>query len=292
VRASIGTAGVLGLRKLKQICPPHTAYLLTDGKCKRNCKFCGNSDQIARVTWPHFDKEKILSSLKTADIKRICLQTVESKEAMLEVKEALPDIINTGIPVCLSSQFGEEFLETGLDRWTIPLDVVRPDKYRIIKGGNFENTLAKIKALATKYKNRIGTHIIAGLGETEEDIIVLLDDLYRSGVNVGLFAFTPVVGTEMESHPKIPLDSYRRIQIGNFLVSKDPNALRELVFEEGKLILAPLSKVEGKAFQTWGCVDCNRPFYNESPNGPWYNYPRELTGEEFQKALKESELEN
>ncbi|MDD2431703.1 MAG: radical SAM protein [Firmicutes bacterium] len=290
MRVSIGTAGILGLRRLKQICPPKTAYLLTDGKCKRNCKFCGNSDQIARVTWPHFDKERILTSLKNADVERICLQTVESKEAMDEVKELLPEIIDLGIPVCLSSQFGEEFLKIGLDRWTIPLDVVKSDSYRQIKGGSFEKILAKLKTLAAKYENRIGTHIIAGLGETEEEVIVLLDELYRSGINVGLFAFTPVVGTDLESHPKIALDSYRRIQIGNFLVSLGSDALQELAFEEGKLVSAPLFKVESKAFQTWGCEGCNRPFYNESPKGPWYNYPRELTKGEFQRALKESKL--
>jgi biotin synthase-related radical SAM superfamily protein len=290
VRASIGTAGVLGLKRLKQICPPKTAYLLTDGQCRRNCKFCGNSNQLARVTWPHFAKEEIISSLKSTDMKRICIQTVDSKEALEEVREVLPEIIKTGIPVCLSSQFGEEFLEMGLDHWTIPLDVVRPDQYTAIKGGSFEKALDRIKAMAAKYPNRIGTHLIAGLGETEEEMITLLHDLYRSGVSVGLFAFTPVPGTELENHPKIPLDSYRRIQIGNYLVSKYPEAIEEMVFQEGRLVFAPLDKVESRAFETWGCEDCNRPFYNESPGGPWYNYPRPLSPEEFREALAESGL--
>ena len=26
-------------------------------------------------------------------------------------------------------------------------------------------------------------------------------------------------------------------------------------------------------FNTYGCEGCNRPFYNERPSGPIYNYP-------------------
>jgi biotin synthase-related radical SAM superfamily protein len=42
----------------------------------------------------------------------------------------------------------------------------------------------------------------------------------------------------------------------------------------------------GKPFQTTGCPDCNRPFYNEKPSGPVYNYPRELNSQEIQ-AVKQ-----
>jgi biotin synthase len=45
-------------------------------------------------------------------------------------------------------------------------------------------------------------------------------------------------------------------------------------------------------FQTSGCPDCNRPFYNEQPGGPLYNYPRPLTPEEAAEAVREMEMEN
>jgi biotin synthase-related radical SAM superfamily protein len=38
-------------------------------------------------------------------------------------------------------------------------------------------------------------------------------------------------------------------------------------------------------FLTSGCADCNRPFYNEKPSGPIYNYPRKLTTQEI-KVVK------
>jgi biotin synthase len=36
-----------------------------------------------------------------------------------------------------------------------------------------------------------------------------------------------------------------------------------------------------EAFRTSGCPDCNRPYYNEKPSGPMYNYPEDLTAEEI-----------
>ena len=42
---------------------------------------------------------------------------------------------------------------------------------------------------------------------------------------------------------------------------------------------------DGVAFQTSGCPDCNRPFYNERPGGPLYNYARQLTQDEVKDAL-------
>ncbi|MDH5792671.1 MAG: radical SAM protein, partial [Candidatus Bathyarchaeota archaeon] len=44
---------------------------------------------------------------------------------------------------------------------------------------------------------------------------------------------------------------------------------------------------DGEAFRTSGCPGCNRPYYNERPSGPFYNYPRNLTPEE---ARTEAEL--
>jgi biotin synthase-related radical SAM superfamily protein len=41
----------------------------------------------------------------------------------------------------------------------------------------------------------------------------------------------------------------------------------------------------GAAFQTSGCKDCNRPYYNERPSGPLYNYPRPLSQEEIAEAI-------
>ena len=89
MRASAGTAGVLGLNEIKQLYPPTTAYLLTSGICKKSCGFCGNNDRLARITWPKYDKNLLLEKLKDAPFERICLQTVVNKEAQQELKDVL-----------------------------------------------------------------------------------------------------------------------------------------------------------------------------------------------------------
>jgi hypothetical protein len=47
---------------------------------------------------------------------------------------------------------------------------------------------------------------------------------------------------------------------------------------------------DGQALQTSGCPGCNRPYYNEQPGGPLYNYPRPLTPIEIQQAMREAGL--
>ena len=46
----------------------------------------------------------------------------------------------------------------------------------------------------------------------------------------------------------------------------------------------------GIAFQTSGCPGCNRPYYNESPSGPIYNYPRPLVQNERAEVKKQLEI--
>ncbi len=40
-------------------------------------------------------------------------------------------------------------------------------------------------------------------------------------------------------------------------------------------------------FLTSGCKDCNRPFYNEKPSGPIYNYPKKPNKEELEKIKQQ-----
>jgi biotin synthase len=46
----------------------------------------------------------------------------------------------------------------------------------------------------------------------------------------------------------------------------------------------------GEPFRTSGCPDCNRPYYNEKPSGPIYNYPRPLSRGEIAKIFEELAL--
>ena len=68
----------------------------------------------------------------------------------------------------------------------------------------------------------------------------------------------------------------------------------DMVFENGKIGSVKISSSvlenvlsSGKPFQTSGCPDCNRPFYNERPGGPIYNYPYPLNKDETKDVKDE-----
>ena len=83
------------------------------------------------------------------------------------------------------------------------------------------------------------------------------------------------------------------MQVARHLISHDLATLGDFSFSaEGRLVSfsrPDLAKIlaNGVAFQTSGCPDCNRPFYNERPGGLLYNYPRPLTPAEVLGAVTE-----
>jgi biotin synthase len=130
------------------------------------------------------------------------------------------------------------------------------------------------------------------LGESEEDVVVLIQSLVGMGIRPILFAFTPVPGTRLESLSQPDLIAYRRIQVARYLIVHGYASYEEIRFKDGKITgfnISNLTEIlsDGDAFRTTGCPGCNRPFYNERPSGPFYNYPREPTKEETRKELRE-----
>ena len=66
---------------------------------------------------------------------------------------------------------------------------------------------------------------------------------------------------------------------------------------DGQLLGFGVSKAElkntinaGSLFLTSGCPGCNRPYYNEKPSGPLYNYPRPLTPNELNEVERQLKI--
>jgi biotin synthase-related radical SAM superfamily protein len=158
---------------------------------------------------------------------------------------------------------------------------------------DWQRNLELIEEAAHRFPGHVAVHLIVGLGETEREMTATIQRMHALGVIVGLFAFTPVRGTAMQDQPPPPLDTYRRMQVARHLISHDLATLGDFSFSaEGRLVsFGQLDLAEtladGVAFQTSGCPDCNRPFYNERPGGPLYNYPRPLTPAEVSRAVTE-----
>ncbi len=310
VRVSTGTLSVLGLRKSRTEVRPTTAYLMVGRRCMMDCSFCpqarnseAQANLLSRVTWPESEPgitaERIASRYRTGDLKRACIQVVKERESRAASREMVKKLRSlSDIPCCLSVDVEDlkelaEVFKWGVDRIGLPLDAASARVYRRCKGGSWHRKWHLLQEAARLYPGRVSTHLIVGLGESEEEMVRTIGALVEMGVRVGLFAFTPVRGTAWEDRPQPPLDSYRRIQAGHFLLAHGHQGLGGFQFENGRLVSFGLKPDKlahllgtGEAFQTTGCPDCNRPYYNESPRGPIYNYPRPLTGEEVAEALR------
>jgi biotin synthase-related radical SAM superfamily protein len=190
----------------------------------------------------------------------------------------------------------KELLDAGAERVGLSLDAANEEAYRRVKGGDLQGALAIIQEAARLFPGRVTTHLMVGLGETEEEMVRMMALLLGWRVTPSLFAFTPIRGTAMQDEAPPLMDSYRRLQVARHLLVEGVSSVDDLSFSEQGRILSfglPTSELEklmadGEAFQTSGCPGCNRPYYNEPPRGPLYNYPRPPTETEWRAALKKA----
>ena len=320
IRVSLGTAICLGLLEGKMTVNPSTAYLMTyiDGKCSANCGFCpqarnskSSADLLSRVTWPSFPSYLVATALNDAflagKIKRVCIQALNVPNVFLHLEALVKEIKKHNIPVSVSCQplNSHDILllkNAGVDRIGIALDAATETIFRKIKGDktgsayswSYEISLLK-EALSIFGIDHVSTHLIVGLGETEQEVTDIIQWCVNFGVLPALFAFTPICGTALEKQPQPNIASYRRLQLVRYLIVYGITCLERMRFSvNGEIVsfgvkTCTLETIinSGKPFQTSGCPDCNRPFYNERPSGPLYNYPKSLSEKEVDELKKQ-----
>lgn len=321
IRVSVGSAIVLGLMRGMLDAKPTTIYLLTyrPGRCFANCGFCpqakaskGRADMLSRVTWPLFPTEQVLSRIEQVveggAIKRVCVQALNYPTVFEDVLSLAREILSrVRLPISISCQpldrkKMKKLLEAGVERVSIALDAATREIFDRVKGplagGPYvweEQRKALREAVQIFGKGSVSTHLIVGLGENEKEIVQTMQWCVDLGVYPSLFAFTPIPGTALENHHQPSLSHYRRVQIAQYLVTHGKARYENMTFgEDGRLIDFGVSKEQlwqviktGSPFITSGCPGCNRPYYNEKPSGPIYNYPRRPLPEEIIEIEKQ-----
>lgn len=310
IRVAVGTASVLGLTKIKMKVPPTTAHLLTPGRCTFDCKFCtqakssaADSKLLSRISWPEYDEKSVFSALKERqnEFKRVCLQVVHSggQDNYMKFVQDISAVIDIPLSVDLKAHDIEVVRKTfdyGADVVGLPMDCANSRVYSKVKEGSFLSQLYLIKQAALEFKKRISTHLIIGLGESEKDAVGLIKKMHAQDVNLGLFAFTPVKGISLENEKPPTLNRYRRIQLARYMVYNDMD-FNFKYDNYGNIVSFGVKEedieniIDQSAFQTTGCVGCNRPFYNESPGKAMYNYPYTPSNIEYKKAINEAYYE-
>ena len=133
-------------------------------------------------------------------------------------------------------------------------------------------------------RGRVYVHLIAGLGEKPAEMVRLMEKLYSIGARVALFNYTAVTGWKKNS---ISIGDYRLLQLAREILEEGLDPWDYLEERDGSLVLRDCPPVNlVKAVLTSGCPACNRPFYNESPRGPIYNYPSPVLAARDREALK------
>ena len=320
IRVSTGSAIVLGLLVGKLNAEPTTAYLMTyrAGKCTANCGFCpqarssrSKAELLSRVSWPVFPTSSVLKSIGTSaecgKIRRVCIQALNYPDVFAHLAALVTAIKHQAkVPVSVScqplnSRNTRRLAEAGAERIGIAIDAVTEKLFNEIKGASangpytWENQFRQLReALEIFGKGKVSTHLIIGLGETENDAASLIQRCVDMGVSPALFAFTPVRGTALEAKPQPFIESYRRIQLARYLIVNGHARSEDMRFDGSGCLTDYGVENEtltwivetGNPFLTSGCPNCNRPFYNEKPSGPIYNYPRNIRREEI-SAIKQ-----
>lgn len=324
IRVSIGSAIVLGLKKGIMDAEPTTAYMLTyrPEKCSANCSFCpqarmsmSRADMLSRITWSPFPTEQVIRrigcAVKTGSPKRVCIQTLNYPTVFDDILNLTTEILShVNVPISVSCQplnreKMERLREAGIDRIGIPLDAATEEIFDRVKGrlagGPYvweKQREALEEAVQTLGRGFVSTHLIVGLGEEEREMVQTIQWCVDLGVYPGLFSFTSIPGTTLENHPQPSLSCYRRIQLAHYLITHGKTRCESIGFgEDGCIVDFGVSEElfnhvvrTGSPFVTSGCPNCNRPYYNERPGGPIYNYPRQPSPEEIAEIEKQIQM--
>jgi biotin synthase-related radical SAM superfamily protein len=316
VRVAFGTGVVLGLWRGQLSIAPTTAHFMTyyNGRCNANCQFCPQAREstadlkmLSRVVWPISELGKVLAALgkNSNDFKRVCIQAVNYPKAVDDLCEFVARVKSVcNLPISVSCQplkAGDiqKLADAGGERVSVALDAATPELFERIKGGfyTWEGYIKVLERARATFDDRVSTHLIAGLGESEEEMVRAIQLLHDRGITIGLFAFTPIAGTALSDRPQPDVSSYRRIQLAIFFIINNMSRGELMRFDDGRIVEFGVGQyvlnrtvASGAPFLTSGCPDCNRPFYNESPKGPIYNYPRKPTSKEIERIKAELSL--
>lgn len=281
--------------------------------CAANCAYCGlqrvregtyDKKSFIRVPWPVVSLEEIITRCKTnPQVKRICLsmithgRAVKDAETILQrLHEELPEIPLSLLctPTLLRREHLEMYRAIPVERLGIAVDGATPEIFDAFRGKGVKGPHRWEKywelfqdALEVFGQDRVGIHLIVGLGETEEEMIRLIDRIRKAGGSTHLFSFFPEPGSKLEGRPQPPAGQYRRCQLARYLIDQDLAGAEEFSFnEKGQIVSFGLSPEElerviasGVPFMTSGCPGpdgrtvCTRPYGDCAPGEDIRSYP-------------------
>jgi len=289
--------------------------------CAANCAYCGlakkrpgsyEQKSFIHVEWPVYHVDKIIDAINDAPpyVKRTCISMITNgkcrhdtivmaRQLKRETKLPISILIS---PTILKNGDLQEMKNAGADKLGIAIDLATKqlfDQYRG-KGVNGPHRWERYwqvleEGLTVFGSPNVGVHLMVGMGETEKQMVSLMDKLWNMGVVNHLFSFFAEEGSRLAGRPQPPWPTYLRVQLARYLIEEELSCFESMDFDEkGRIIDFGISADRldsiislGKPFMTTGClgddgeVACNRPFGNCLPDVKQWNYPYPPNGEEL-----------
>lgn len=337
VRTSLAAAMTLGiipgrfLRNCKLYC---INLLLTyNTGCLGRCAYCGLSrirqtdmswseTSFIRVDWPTVSLNDVISRMQNGacpHIERICVSMITHKRAcndLLLIMEKLhenTDSLSALItPTIIQKPWLYDLKHVGADMVGVAIDAATPTLFEQYRGRGVHGPHTWNKywqtvedAVEVFGDEKVGVHLIVGLGETEEEMVKAIQDAQTLGASTHLFSFYPEPGSPLQYLSQPPISQYRRIQLARYLINNHIISAESMRFHpNGQLTdfgipeneLEPIIQ-SGLPFLTSGChgetMDnaCNRPFANCTPYqaymGELRNFPFQPNTEDIQKVIQQ-----
>lgn len=330
------TLGIMPGRMHRCSCTRCLNLLLTYPEgCRANCAYCGLARHreaerdyadrnFIRVDWPAVPMEQIAATVgadpENSPFHRMCISMITHPNSDDDTKAVLktwtdhvdPDAIPISIlsnPTTMTREDVKILKDMGSDIFTVALDAATPELFDRTrgKGVNSPHKWSKYWEILEDARDifgpqKFGAHIIVGMGETEAEILHLVQQLVDIGGHSHMFCFFPEQGSLMDHLPATPRDQWRRVQLARYMIDYAGARVDQMKFdEEGRVVDfgLPTGEVDaiidaGIAFRTSGCPGkfaedisaCDRP-YGDSPPSNIASYPFQPQAEDLRLIRKQ-----
>ncbi len=281
--------------------------------CRANCAYCGLARHreeardyadrnFIRVDWPTVRYEEVIERMQSGSDKsqfqRMCISMIthpeSDRDTMTLLKQWVAAVPHVPVSILSNPTTMEKadliaLRDAGADIFTIALDAVTPEIFDRTRGKAVDSPHKWDKywqalewAAEVFGPEKFGAHLICGMGETEQEILSVAQEITDRGGHNHMFAFFPERGSLMEDWAPVPKDQWRRVQLARFIIDYAGGHISKMRFDdEGRVVDFGVSEDElasliasGKPFQTSGCPGkddeeisaCNRPYGDSSPS--------------------------
>jgi len=180
-------------------------------------------------------------------VKRMCISMITNGKCRgdtLEMTRRLKNETRIPVSILISPTLMERedlvaMKDAGAEKVGIAIDLATPelfDKYRgkgVSGPHKWDKYWEIIRAALDIFGHpHVGAHLMVGMGETEEQMVSLMQRLWCMGVMNHLFAFFAEEGSQLGDRPQPPWPTYLRVQLARYLIEEGLSSQEKMRFDE------------------------------------------------------------